>query len=44
MIARSPTMVTLHDTRQTEYHEELPLSANDEVKCDCTFAYDGNAS
>ena len=30
--------------RQTEYHEALPSSVNDEVKCDCTFADDGNAS
>ena len=30
--------------RQTEYHEALPLSANDEVRCDCTFTDDGNAS
>ena len=31
-------------TRQTEYHEALPSSANDEVRCDCTFVDDGNAS
>ena len=31
-------------TQQTEYHEALPSSANDEVRCDCTFANDGNAS
>ena len=31
-------------TRQTEYHEALPSSANDEVRCDCTFANDGSAS
>ena len=31
-------------TRQTEYHEVLPSSANNEVTCDCTFTYDGNAS
>ena len=31
-------------TRQTEYHEALSSSANDEVKCDCTFADDDNAS
>ena len=31
-------------TRQTEYHEALPSSANDEVRCDCTFADNGNAS
>ena len=32
-------------TRQTEYREALPSSANDEVStCDCTFAADGNAS
>ena len=31
-------------TRQTEYHEVLLTSANDEVRCDCTFADDGNAS
>ena len=31
-------------TRQTEYHEALPSSANDEVRCDCSFADDGNAS
>ena len=30
-------------TRQTEYHEALS-SANDEMRCDCTFADDGNAS
>ena len=31
-------------TQQTEYHEALPSSANGEVRCDCTFADDGNAS
>ena len=31
-------------TRQTEYHEALPSSANDEIRCDCMFADDGNAS
>ena len=31
-------------TRQTEYHEALPSSANDEVRCDCTFADNGNVS
>ena len=31
-------------TQQTEYHEALPSLANDEVRCDCTFADDGNAS
>ena len=31
-------------TRQTDYHEALLSSANDEVRCDCTFADDGNAS
>ena len=31
-------------TRQTEYHDALPSSANDEVRCDCTLADDGNAS
>ena len=31
-------------TRQTEYHEALPSSVNDAVRCDCTFADDGNAS
>ena len=31
-------------TRQTEYHEALPSSANDEVRRDCTFADDGNSS
>ena len=25
-------------TRQTEYHEALPSSANDEVRCNCMFA------
>ena len=30
--------------RQTEYHEALPSSANDEVRCDCTFADYGSAS
>ena len=29
---------------QSECHEALPSSANDEVRCDCTFAEDGNAS
>ena len=28
----------------TEYHEALPSSANDGVRCDCTFTDDGNAS
>ena len=27
-----------------EYYEALPSSANDEVRCDCTFTDDGNAS
>ena len=36
---RHPTI----GTRQTEYQEALPSSANDEVRCDCTFADDGNA-
>ena len=31
-------------TRQTEYHEALPSSANDEARCDCKFTDDGNAS
>ena len=31
-------------TRQTEYHEASPSSANNKVRCDCTFADDGNAS
>ena len=31
-------------TRQIEYHDALPSSANDDVRCDCTFADDGNAS
>ena len=31
-------------TRQTEYHEALPSSVNDEVRCDRTFADDGNTS
>ena len=30
--------------RQTEYHKALPSSVNDEVRCDCMFANDGNAS
>ena len=30
--------------RQTEYHEALPSSVNNEVRCECTFAYDGNTS
>ena len=38
------TTVFTIGTRQTEYHEALPTSANDEVRCDCTFAGDGNAS
>ena len=31
-------------TLQTEYHEALPSMANYEVRCDCTFTDDGNAS
>ena len=31
-------------TRQTKYHEVLQSSANDEVRCDFSFADDGNAS
>ena len=31
-------------TRQIEYHEVLPSSANDKMRCDCTFTDDGNAS
>ena len=31
-------------TQQSEYHEALPSSVNDEVRCDCTFANNGNAS
>ena len=31
-------------TRQSEYHEALPSSPNDDVRCDCTFGDDGNAS
>ena len=31
-------------TRQTQYYEALPSSANDEVRCDCKFAEDGDAS
>ena len=30
-------------TRQSEYHEAIPSSANGEVRCDCTSADDGNA-
>ena len=30
--------------RQTECHEALTSSANDEVRCDCTFTDDANAS
>ena len=30
--------------RQTEYHEVLPSSANGQVRYDCTFADEGNAS
>ena len=30
-------------TRQTQYYEALPSSAN-EVRCDCTFTNNGNAS
>ena len=33
-----------HRHSTNEYHEALPSSANDEVRCDCTFADDGNAS
>ena len=36
--------VQLIGTRQTEYHEALPSSANNEARCDCTFSHDGNAS
>ena len=35
---------SFHHRHWTEYHEELPSSSNDEVRCDCTFADDGNAS
>ena len=31
-------------TPQTEYHEALPSSTNDDVRCDCTFADNRNAS
>ena len=31
-------------TRQTEYQEALPSSANEEVRCDSMFTDDGNAS
>ena len=31
-------------TLQTEYHEALLSSVNDEVRCDSTFTDDGNAS
>ena len=31
-------------TPGAEYHEALASSANDEVRCDCTFADDGNVS
>ena len=31
-------------TRQTEYHEAVPSSANDEVRYDCTLTDDSNAS
>ena len=31
-------------TQETEYHEALPSSAVDKVRCDCTFADDANAS
>ena len=31
-------------TQQTEYHEALTSSTNDEVRYDCTFADDGNTS
>ena len=39
----SPTVLSTVGTRRTEYHEALPTSANDEVRCDCTFTDDGNA-
>ena len=49
LISSSPT--SLLDTlkgwtciQQTEYYEALPSSANNEVRCDCKFANDGNAS
>ena len=29
-----------HRHTNTEYHEALSSSANDEVRCDCTFADD----
>ena len=39
----SPTLHSIIGIRQTEYQEALPSSVNDEVRCDCTFADDGNA-
>ena len=41
------TIVPIHCKQlflHTEYHKVLPSSAKDEVRCDCTFADDGNAS
>ena len=36
--------VTIVGERAVTPHETLPSSANDEVRCDCTFADDGNAT
>ena len=50
MIKTTTTMLRLIvitkrlDIPRTEYLEALPSSANDEVRCDCTFADDGNSS
>ena len=44
---RQSSLSNCHSTigvRPTEYHEALPSSVNDEVRCDCTFADDSNAS
>ena len=40
----SPSVIPPSALKQTEYHEALPSSANDEVRCDCSLADDGNAS
>ena len=43
-VLHSPTVIPPSTLDTTEYHEALPSSANDEVRCDCTFTDDGNAS
>ena len=40
----SPTVIPPSALHKPEYREALPSSANGEVRCDCTFTDDGNAS